>query len=124
MAELQIFRVDHSTVSPQRFEACMTVNVDAAIFKEHFPDYPIVPGACIVGFVSECIVQMKETVLGAFTLQRVAFLGPIVPGLVLSLVIDKRPDDQGSAGESYSFRIHHEAINFCRGVITIGVDGR
>ncbi|UZM14447.1 hypothetical protein LZV00_01045 [Pseudomonas kielensis] len=124
MAELKIFRVDHSTVSTRRFEACMTINGDAAIFKEHFPDYPIVPGACIVGFVSECIVQMKETGLGVLTLQRVAFLGPIIPDLMLSLVIDKRPDVQGSAGESYIFRIHHETINYCRGVITVGGDGR
>ncbi len=123
MAELEVFRVGCSAVSAKRFDGSVTVNGDAEILKEHFPDFPIVPGACIVGFVTECITQMRQTVLGAFTLQRIAFLAPIVPGLVLSLVIDKRPGDPLNEGESYSFRIHHKAINYCRGVITVEGEG-
>ena len=116
MADLQIFQVDASVVSAQRFDARLTVNVAAPIFAEHFPDYPIVPGACIVGFVSDCVARMKGTAVGAFAIPRVAFLEPIVPQLSLCLEIDKRHDN-------YSFRIHHEAINYCRGVISLEGEG-
>ncbi|MNG21161.1 hypothetical protein D3C84_1054960 [compost metagenome] len=59
---------------------------------------------------------MKGAAVGAFTIPRVAFLEPIVPQLSLCLEIEKRLD-------SYRFRIHHEAINYCRGVIALEGDG-
>lgn len=124
MTEQQIFQVQHSVSIIWRFEARLRVNGDAAIFKEHFPDYPIVPGACIVGFVSECIAQMRQRVLRVLTVQRVAFLRPIIPDLMLTLVIDKQSDDKGDLEERYHFRIHHENINYCRGIITLGTDCR
>jgi 3-hydroxymyristoyl/3-hydroxydecanoyl-(acyl carrier protein) dehydratase len=116
MSEWQIFRVDASTVSAQRFDARLTVDAVAPIFAEHFPDYPIVPGACIVGFVTNCIARMKGEHVGTFTIPRVAFLEPIVPQQELCLEIDKRPRAQ-SPDDSYHFRLYHEAINYCRGVI-------
>ncbi|MHC8393624.1 hypothetical protein ACYZT8_08140 [Pseudomonas sp. LB3P93] len=118
MPELQIFRVDTSAVSAQRFDAHLTVNQAAPIFAEHFPDYPIVPGACIVGFVTDCIARMTGAHVGAFTLSRVTFLEPITPQQALCLAIDKRPGIQGP-DDSYNFRMHHEAINYCRGVIVL-----
>ena len=51
MSEFEIFRVDHLIVSESRFEVFFTINTKAVIFTEHFPDFPVVPGACIVGFV-------------------------------------------------------------------------
>ncbi|WP_339433605.1 MULTISPECIES: hypothetical protein [unclassified Pseudomonas] len=122
MDELQIFRVDAVVVSAQRFDACLTVNAAAPIFAEHFPDYPIVPGACIIGFVGDCIARMKGTAVEAFTVSRVAFLEPIIPRLSLRLVIDKKPGVQ-SPDDQYSFRIHHEVINYCRGVISLEGEG-
>lgn len=118
MPELQIFRVDASAASGQRFDARLTVNAVAPIFAEHFPDYPIVPGACIVGFVIDCIARMKGAHVGTFTIPRVAFIEPITPQQELCLVIDKRPGVQGRH-DSYYFRLHHEDINYCRGVITL-----
>ncbi|WPX15910.1 hypothetical protein RHM58_17510 [Pseudomonas sp. 10S4] len=91
MADLQIFQIDASVASAQHFDARLTVNEAAPIFAEHFPDYPIVPGACIIGFVSDCIARMKGAAVEAFTVSRVAILEPIVPRLSLCLVIDKKP---------------------------------
>jgi 3-hydroxymyristoyl/3-hydroxydecanoyl-(acyl carrier protein) dehydratase len=118
MPELQIFRVDASTVSAQRFDARLTVNAVAPIFAEHFPDYPIVPGACIVGFVINCIARMKGAHVGTFTIPRVAFLEPIIPQQELCLEIKKKPGTQ-SPDDNYHFRLHHEASNYCRGVIAL-----
>ena len=122
MDELQIFREDAVVVSAQRFDACLTVNAAAPIFAEHFPDYPIVPGACIIGFVGDCIARMKGAAVEAFTVSRVAFLEPIIPRLSLRLVIDKKPGVE-SPDNQYSFRIHHEDINYCRGVISLEGEG-
>lgn len=116
MPDLEIFQVGDFVVSAQRVYALLTTNAAAPIFTEHFPDYPIVPGACIVGFVSDCVARMKGTAVGAFSIPRVAFLEPIVPQLSLCLEIDERRG-------SYSFRIHHEAINYCRGLITLEGEG-
>lgn len=118
MPELQIFLVDASAVSAQSFDARLTVNAAAPIFAEHFPDYPIVPGACIVGFVTNCIARMQSAQVGTLTISRVAFLEPITPRQELCLEIDKKPGTQ-SSDENYYFRLHHEAINYCRGVIAL-----
>lgn len=122
MADLQIFQIDASVASAQHFDARLTVNEAAPLFAEHFPDYPIVPGACIIGFVSDCIARMKGAAVEAFTVSRVAFLEPIVPRLSLCLVIDKKTAGQDT-GHQYSFRLHHEAINYCRGVISLEGEG-
>jgi len=122
MDKLQIFREDAVVFSAQRFDACLTVNAAAPIFAEHFPDYPIVPGACVIGFVGDCIALMKGTAVEAFAVSRVVFLEPIIPRLSLRLVIEKKSGGQ-SPGNQYSFRIHHEFINYCRGVISLEGEG-
>jgi len=125
MSEFEIFRIHHLMVSDGRLEAFFTINTNAVIFTEHFPDFPIVPGACIVGFVFECIDKMDKPMRGLFSLQRVAFLEPITPGLALHLVIDKK---NGSGGGSevgrYNFKICQAAVDFCRGAISLGVDSQ
>ena len=122
MAELQIFQVDASSVSARRFDACLTVNAGAPLLAEHFPDYPIVPGACIIGFVSDCIARMTGAAVESCTVSRIAFLEPITPRLSLHLVIEQNPGLPGPH-DLYSFRIHHEAINYCRGVILFEGEG-
>ncbi|MCS3513118.1 MULTISPECIES: hypothetical protein [Pseudomonas] len=124
MSEFEIFRVDHFMVSDSRFEVFFTINTNAVIFTDHFPNFPIVPGACIVGFVIACIEEMDKPMLGLFSLQRVAFLEPITPGLELHLVIDKKIGSGGYEVDRYNFKICQAAINFCRGAINFGVDSQ
>lgn len=120
MSEFEIFRVDHLIVSESRFEVFFTINTKAVIFTEHFPDFPVVPGACIVGFVFECIEKMDKPIPGLFLLQRIAFLEPITPGLELHLVIDKKIGSGGCEVGKYNFKICQEVVNFCRGAISFG----
>ncbi|WP_146118154.1 hypothetical protein [Pseudomonas poae] len=124
MSEFEIFRVDHLKVNDSRFDVFFTVNTNAVIFAEHFPDFPVVPGACIVGFVVECIEKMDKPIVGLFSLQRVAFLEPITPGLELHLTIDKKNRSGGCEVGRYIFRICHAEVNFCRGSINLGGDNQ
>jgi hypothetical protein len=65
---------------------------------------------------------MAGEAVEAFTVSRIAFLEPITPRLSLRLVIDQKPGLQGP-DDQYSFRIHHEALNYCRGVILFEGEG-
>ncbi|MBM9484754.1 hypothetical protein JBE38_02375 [Pseudomonas sp. ICBG1301] len=65
--------------------ATVHVEVDAVapIFDEHFPGYPIVPGAFTVGFVLACCRQLLSQ--NAVRVKRVVFIKPITPGACLQL---------------------------------------
>lgn len=63
------------------FRTTIKLNVDHAIFKGHFPEFPITPGVCMLGIIKEIL---EENVGHTLTLQDVSnikFLSMIDPNL-------------------------------------------
>ncbi|AZE84785.1 hypothetical protein C4J98_3379 [Pseudomonas orientalis] len=79
------YEVFETSLEMQRAACGFPVSVAAvaSIFDEHFPGFPIVPGAFTVGFVLACCRTLMPGI--AFKVKRVVFIEPIEPGTRLNL---------------------------------------
>ncbi len=109
----EVFRIQPSSNRPA---SKLRVEVDshAAIFAEHFPGQPVVPGAFTVGLVLACYKRYLQGTSRYALLQRVVFLAPITPGL--SLDLDFSGADTPNPATIGFILQTPEAIH-CRGII-------
>jgi len=104
--------VHSSNSAPDTWIAEAKVCPSASIFAEHFPEYPVLPGAFIVGFVTEHSVE-------AFGLagwppphiRRISFVRPISPGDHLTVSIQRTEE------RTVQFKIFAGADICTRGVL-------
>ena len=66
------------------------------IFKGHFPNCPIVPGACLVQIAEELLSQSLNTLVHFTAIKNLKFRKPITPDISVSFSISKTNDDQVS----------------------------
>jgi 3-hydroxyacyl-[acyl-carrier-protein] dehydratase len=84
---------------PRRIETSKHVSGLDDVFADHFPDYPVLPGALVVeAFAQACqllIVLSREFAeVGRLRrLSRVAFRHPVRPGDQLAIRCERRSDD-------------------------------
>ncbi|WP_259782591.1 hypothetical protein [Aestuariispira ectoiniformans] len=82
------------------YETTVEINPDDALFDVHFPNMPIVPGACLIGYAAHCISQWAEgDRITVQSVPRAVFNSPVVPGMKLKLqvVLSSKADGQGKA---------------------------
>jgi len=70
-----------NNVDNKSIEASIKINKDHDIFKGHFPDFPIVPGVCLIQIVKEIIENIQETSLTLIKGDNIKFLNSINPNI-------------------------------------------
>ena len=94
------FRLIQTTLTPSGFRAMMSTDKDSVIYKAHFPNGPITPGACLI----QAVCDLMESQLGRKLLLReiknVKFLSVIIPDGLGDILFDVQqaedPDDPQS----------------------------
>jgi 3-hydroxyacyl-[acyl-carrier-protein] dehydratase len=91
----KIISLDHSG---NTVEATLQINKDNEIFTGHFPNHPVLPGACMLQIVKEVL---EDTFDNSFRLKKalnMKFLSLIDPGTnsILELVISYSLTDKKS----------------------------
>lgn len=82
----KIISVEHSESLVQ---VLMQVNANSDIFKGHFPDQPVVPGACMLQIVKDVLADTLKLKLQLLKADNIKFLNLVTPGLdLLQLNID------------------------------------
>lgn len=101
----------------------LTVSQDHALFKEHFPQFAVLPGAfSIVG----CIDGIKKILHVTFDkkyqlqkIQKVSFLKPIQPAMKLILKLTKVTD--ASEAKLVTFSLEDEKNqSYLKGILLFG----
>lgn len=79
-----------------KYQVSVVLNKDHAIFKGHFPDNPVTPGACMLQVVKELtqdILGIKLMMTSAANVKFMALINPEKnPDLLLELDIDSAED--------------------------------
>ncbi|KZL24683.1 hypothetical protein [Pseudovibrio sp. WM33] len=61
------------------------ISGEADLFKIHFPNMPIVPGACLLGLVLDQTEKWQSTKYDVDLVERANFRFPVTPGMRLEL---------------------------------------
>ena len=84
----ELFKVEKLDHTDGLIKAELSINADSTIFKGHFPDQPVIPGACMLQIVKEVL----ESALGHTLLIRKAgnlkFIGMIDPLVTCSVQLE------------------------------------
>ena len=74
-----IFIVEELEYSPGKVRAIIGINKNSAIFEGHFPDQPIVPGACMVQLVKDVLCGALEANIILKKAASIKFINMITP---------------------------------------------
>lgn len=77
-----------NNVANGSIEASIRINKDHDIFNGHFPDFPIVPGVCMIQMVKEIIGNIQNTSLMFTKGENVKFLQFINPNIFDTVSVD------------------------------------
>jgi 3-hydroxymyristoyl/3-hydroxydecanoyl-(acyl carrier protein) dehydratase len=61
---------------------------DSPIFKGHFPEYPVVPGVCLMQIIKELAEKLLEKQITLKGVRGVKFLSVVKPGQCLNIEIE------------------------------------
>ncbi len=81
MAKDPIFKIISINADDSTIIASVEVNIDNAILKGHFPDQPVVPGACMVQIVKEVLSDVLDKPLRLTKADNIKFLSLIEPSV-------------------------------------------
>ena len=89
-----LFQVIDSSKSDGEISVNFKLDGSHDIFKGHFPDKPVVPGACVVQLIREVLCENVQTVK-LDTSKVIKFLQPLIPtdNLVYELLITWKEED-------------------------------
>src|ERR1700743_1596414 len=106
----QILATDHSD---NTIHAVIEIDEHNEIFKGHFPDHPVLPGACMVQMVKEIFELEMDSTYRLQKADNLIFLTLLDPqkGQILPLKINYIPDETGirttatlTAGDQFIFK--------------------
>lgn len=94
------FRFIQTTPTPSGFRAMMATDKDSVIYKAHFPNSPITPGACLIQAVCDLMESQLRRKLLLREIKNVKFLSVIIPDGLGDILFDVQqtedPDDPQS----------------------------
>lgn len=61
---------------------------DSPIFKGHFPEYPVVPGVCLMQIIKELAEKQFGRLITMMGVRNVKFLSVVKPGQCLNIEIE------------------------------------
>ena len=75
----ELYRILNISCGEGEFCCSMELNNDSVIYKAHFPDNPITPGACMMQMLQEITEEAIGKKLELARLSNVKFLMPLSP---------------------------------------------
>lgn len=66
-----------------------------AIYKAHFPNSPVTPGACLLQMVTELLQQITPEPLRLVNAKRIKYKNVVKPSVTLWFEISRAADDNG-----------------------------
>jgi 3-hydroxyacyl-[acyl-carrier-protein] dehydratase len=97
-----------------KFSVVIELNPDHEIFKGHFPEIPILPGACMVQILKELLIYHSETQLilkNALSIKYLSFINPLENNVInVNIEMNINANDNISCNAVLSY----ESVVFCR----------
>ncbi len=92
----QLFHVEGLDHEDGQLSAFLRLNTDHVILKGHFPDQPIVPGACLVQVVKEVMEEALNTQLLLTNASMIKFISMMIPQMhpICHLTVTYKPTDE------------------------------
>jgi len=110
-----LFKITKLEHSDSVISATLDINKDCDIFNGHFPDHPVVPGACMLQIVKEVLEDALNTTLQLKKADYLKFMAMIDPGNTQQVLLDLayKFDEEGDinvvaklmAGEVICFKL-------------------
>ena len=95
-ANNNLFTIEELTHEDGVIKAILGINADSEILKGHFPDHPVVPGACMLQITKEVLEEVLKSTLQLKKADQLKFMTMIDPVNALSVTLDisyKHKDD-------------------------------
>ena len=83
-------------ISPTEYLFTVQLNVDCDVYKGHFPNQPVAPGACQLQIVKECASAALGRPIRLTSIKQCKFLRTIIPTQVNTLEIHLTFGDNNS----------------------------
>jgi len=85
-----IFLIINTDQSKDKIIAKIAINSQSEIFKGHFPDQPVVPGACVLQLVKDVLEHGLKKPLQLIKAEQLKFITMLVPGNEQETILDIR----------------------------------
>ena len=79
MLNSSVFKISSINSTEGLISAALEIEVDHEIFNGHFPDQPVVPGACMVQLVKDVLEQKLDATLHLKIANNLKFLNLVNP---------------------------------------------
>ncbi len=93
------------------FEAQITLNPRADVYRGHFPNQPIAPGVCLVQMVTEIVSAHLDKKLALKTARQIKFLAVVNPNEVPELTLEVTLSES-EIGQNFKCTAHFENQKF------------
>jgi 3-hydroxyacyl-[acyl-carrier-protein] dehydratase len=87
-ANNDLFSIDKIAHEDGAISATLGINPDSEILKGHFPDHPVVPGACMLQIVKEVLEDTLKQTLRLKKADQLKFMLMIDPTNTLAVQLD------------------------------------
>jgi 3-hydroxyacyl-[acyl-carrier-protein] dehydratase len=96
MLKDQLYKVTSIVSEEGNIKATLSIDSTHPLFKGHFPDQPVLPGACQLQMVREVLENALETQLKLIKADNLKFMSLVDPEKIdlLNLNITYKQDDQ------------------------------
>lgn len=96
MLKNPLFKIASLTHSDGQIDAELEINQQSEIFAGHFPDHPVVPGACMLQTVKEILAHTVKADISLVRADNIKFLSLVEPSASsLQLNISYQQTDNG-----------------------------
>jgi 3-hydroxyacyl-[acyl-carrier-protein] dehydratase len=94
----RIFKIEGLQHDASQITASLSINKNSSIFEGHFPDQPIVPGACMLQLVKDVLEEVLHMPILLKKAGNIKFINMITPtnNLTAKLTISYKITDDGS----------------------------
>ena len=93
--EGSFYRLGRIEPAPEGYRIEVELAADHPVYAGHFPGKPVVPGACTLTIVRECLAQAVGRRLMFGRIKECKFVSALVPRAGLTLVLDLKTDGCG-----------------------------
>jgi 3-hydroxyacyl-[acyl-carrier-protein] dehydratase len=96
MLKKPLFKIASLTQTDGQIDAELQIDQHNEIFAGHFPDHPVVPGACMLQIVKEILADTVKADIGLLRADNIKFLSLVEPSTdLLQLNITYQQTDSG-----------------------------
>lgn len=96
MLKKPLFKIISLTHTDGQIDAELQIDQQNEIFAGHFPDHPVVPGACMLQIVKEILADTVKADIGLLRADNIKFLSLVEPSTdLLQLNITYQQTDSG-----------------------------